>query len=1142
MNAKSIGIFGILLLSVVMAMPAVQAASCGTVPSAESSLTSYCIPVTIASSSATSNAQVMLTFNALNYSSDLAANLQNIYVYNSISGKTVPAWIEGNVLNEQQTTSMNTIANVIIWINANAISTASDTNYYIGVGGTGTDFFVSGNNIGEAPQLSSTYGQYDNGASVFNALYENFAGTSVPSGWTNSGATINNGLSTAGGGNSIYTSSAVYSTASDVLDFYTTFNTPTTADGSGFGLAATTSDFTGTAQYWDVETDYSTTNSVGHIPGQSSTITGPSDGQPFVFSIYETTSTTFTYSYTNSGSLSAGNSGSLYVGIVAQASSASAWGPLYWVRIRTYPPSGVMPATTFGAAVTNGGSSGSATLSISANPITYGQGVTISATCGAGDSCAVDYPSLGTAVATGTGSASYSIPAFGWAAGTYSSFYANDITAAVNSVAQSLTINKNSSYSVSLTYRGASVSNGKSFTNNLNASGDLVGSVATHNNQLTASLEYDTASPAVCSSATSCTYNSVWNDKSNWANWTAGNANYTSKYINISIGYVPYVIVTAPSTPATNYETETDLFDTTINVTKYATTANDILYVNGAEVNSNSLSVSQGPQTYQLSYQIPLLTTNDITDTFNSVISLALENGTTINPQYSSLSQSELFNYIPSITEGKQNIIQGENQTIGLNVLQVKTIGLANVSSDAVIGNQTITFHVSSQYSYYADIYSFINSRYDLSMPVVNTPVTVTATVPVKLSLGSQYVWRNQSETFGTYLESLISCGSPNTIAWNFYNASNPSQAWPANVLFTGSFQVFDNLYQSNTIPGSNAGLSTNAVANHYTTCIYPSFGQFQASGSFTYSAANTATSNYYLQKLQVSNSSQNINLYLESLPDSILYEIAVENVTAGTYISSLVQEMLYDSNTNSSVLVDEFYTQAGSGTYTYLNNQWQYRFIAYTPNYPTKLLAVSNWLTAAPCSTTACPFVINVGNFTVKLIQSMLNNFKYSCTNSPGTGNTMSTSCSFTSINGTSYNTSLLLQNNTVGILNNTVCQKYLVTGSGSLSCTASHINNTQYSYFFRVFLGSFGWHTLASGTYGRGVSPYGNDGVWLALMVIVALSFLFLTKNPTITIILFDAGFTIVNFIGLINAGTMSIGFMWVASAFIIYILNRR
>ena len=1129
-----------------MAMPAVQAASCGTVPSAESSLTSYCIPVTIASSSATSNAQVMLTFNALNYSSDLAANLQNIYVYNSISGKTVPAWIEGNILNEQQTTSLNTAANVIIWINANAISTASDTNYYIGVGATSTDFFVSGNNIGEAPQLSSTYGQYDNGASVFPALYQNFAGTATPSGWTVSGTlTQSNGITIDATDTYIATTASTYgNSATAILDFYASWSSTTGTSNMpiGYGNMATGTLSISIAAYnpnaydgaylWDGASFVDAT-AWTNIPSLN------------VYSLYSpsTSSQTGWQNYANSlaGTLTS-SSASQPVAFSAQNGGTAHSAFLQWIRIRTYPPSGVMPATTFGAAVTNGGSSGSATLSISANPITYGQSVTISATCGAGDSCAVDYPSLGTAVATGTGSASYSIPAFGWAAGTYSSFYANDITAAVNSVGQSLTINKNSSYSVSLTYRGASVSNGQSFPNNLNASGDLVGSVATHNNQLTASLEYDAASSAVCSSATSCTYNSVWNDKSNWGNWTAGNANYTSKYINISIGYVPYVIVTAPSTPATNYETETDLFDTTINVTKYATTANDILYVNGAEVNSNSLSVSQGPQTYQLSYQIPLLTTNDITDTFNSVISLALENGTTINPQYSSLSQSELFNYIPSVAEGKQNIIQGENQSIGLNVLQVKSIGLANVSSDAVIGNQTITFHVSSQYSYYADIHSFINSRYDLSMPVVNTPVTVTATVPVKLSLGSQYVWRNQSETFGTYLESLVSCGSPNTIAWNFYNASNPSQAWPANVLFTGSFQVFDNLYQSNTIPGSDAGLSTNAIANHYTTCIYPSFGQFQASGSFTYSAANTATSNYYLQKLQVSNSSQNINLYLESLPDSILYEIAVENVTAGTYISSLVQEMLYDSNTNSSVLVDEFYTQAGSGTYTYLNNQWQYRFIAYTPNYPTKLLAVSNWLTAAPCSTTACPFVINVGNFTVKLIQSMLNNFKYSCTNSPGTGNTMSTSCSFTSINGTSYNTSLLLQNNTAGILNNTVCQKYLVTGSGSLSCTASHINNTQYSYFFRVFLGSFGWHTLASGTYGRGVSPYGNDGVWLAMMVIIAMSFLFLTKNPTVTIILFDVGFTIVNFIGLINAGTMSIGFMWVASAFIIYILNRR
>jgi hypothetical protein len=51
---------------------------------------------------------------------------------------------------------------------------------------------------GEAPQLSPTYGQFDNGARVF-LFYDNFVGTSLSSKWVSgvSGgtATINNGLS-----------------------------------------------------------------------------------------------------------------------------------------------------------------------------------------------------------------------------------------------------------------------------------------------------------------------------------------------------------------------------------------------------------------------------------------------------------------------------------------------------------------------------------------------------------------------------------------------------------------------------------------------------------------------------------------------------------------------------------------------------------------------------------------------------------------------------------------------------------------------------------------------------------------------------------------------------------------------------------
>ena len=1142
-----------LLFLVAVALPSMASASnpCGSVPSSQNSLTLYCIPITVASSSATSNAQVMLTFNALAYQSYLSGSLQNIYVYNSISGNTIPAWIEGNILNEQQTTSLNTASNVIIWLNdpnANIISTSADTNYYIGVGGTGTDFFVSGNNIGEAPQLSSSYAEYDNGNSVFN-FYDNFSGTTLSSKWTvvTSGQTVNNGMSqSSNSGAMIYSANSVYTfnPQNMIIETYA-YDTPALGTDANDGFLS----------IFQPSTAYHTYVSGGYFlddydgAGSSTAIsTTASNTVPSVWSIWYASASegqamvNYGTPISLSTDIPAITSANIQLSVENKVAKA---GTQYftWVRSRIYPPSGVMPATTFGAAVTNGGSSGSATLSISANPITYGQSVTISATCSAGDSCAVDYPSLGTAIATGTGSASYSIPAFGWAAGTYSSFYANDITAAVNSVGQSLTINKNSSYSVSLTYRGAAVVNGQAFNNNLNASGYLIGNVATHNSQLSAKLEYNVASPAVCSSTTGCSYNSVWNDKNNWANWSAGNTNYTSRYINISIDYVPYVVVSSPSISSTNYETATDVFSTTINVTKYATTANGILEANGVVVDSDSESVTQGPQAYQYTYRIPLLEQNKTAYVFNSIISLLLQNGTTISPKYSSLSQTELFNYYPALSVVKPNIIQGENNTLDLSVAQKETLNEANVSSNVIIGNQSVSWHVAGQYSYYANLYSFINSRYDLTMPSVNSPVTVTATVPVELSLGTQSVWRNQSTTFDTYLESLVSCssGSTNTIHWNFYNASSPASAWNGNVLFTGSFQVFDQLYQSNTIPGTSAGLSANAIANTYTTCIYPSFAQFQASGSFVYSGVNTSKANYYLQRLPVSNSSQNIDLYLETLSNPILYEVAVENVSANQYIAALVQELLYDSNTNSSVLVDEFYTQAGSGTYTYLNNQAQYKFIAYTPNYPTKLLAVTNYLPAAPCSSTACPYVIQVGNFSVSLISSVLKNMNYSCSVTPGAKSTAAVSCSFTSFNGTSYNTSLVLRNSTSGILNTTVCTKSIVTASGSLSCTAPHTNNTQYYYTFSVYIPKYGWYGLAQGSFGTKPLAYGEDGVLLALLIVIGAALLFITKNPTWAIIMFSLAFTVINFIGLINMG-VSIGFMWVGAAILIYIINRR
>lgn len=250
---------------------------------------------------------------------------------------------------------------------------------------------------------------------------------------------------------------------------------------------------------------------------------------------------------------------------------------------------------------------------------------------------------------------------------------------------------------------------------------------------------------------------------------------------------------------------------------------------------------------------------------------------------------------------------------------------------------------------------------------------------------------------------------------------------------------------------------------------------------------------------------------------------------------------MLYDHNTNTSVLVDEFYTQAGSGTYTYLQNQNEYRFAAYTTGNPPQLLAITNYLTAAPCSSTACPYVIQVGNFTIQLTQQQLKNFKSSCIPTPGTSNTETVSCTFTSLNGTTYNTSLVIQN-TSYVINNTACQKYLTTKSGSLNCNVGAINNTFYKYTFSVLLKDNYWYPLQIGSFGSQPLLFGNTGVWLSLLIVVAFAMLYITKSPTLTVLSITIGFTVEIIMRLVNAGALTLGFAWIATALILYVINRR
>jgi len=100
-------------------------------------------------------------------------NGQNVLFFNP-NRQLLYSWYEGQLING------STYCDVW-WINLpNRIPANNNITIYMYVGNNSNNYYsLIYPYVGEAPQLSSTYGQYDNGNYVFN-YYWNFAGTTLP--------------------------------------------------------------------------------------------------------------------------------------------------------------------------------------------------------------------------------------------------------------------------------------------------------------------------------------------------------------------------------------------------------------------------------------------------------------------------------------------------------------------------------------------------------------------------------------------------------------------------------------------------------------------------------------------------------------------------------------------------------------------------------------------------------------------------------------------------------------------------------------------------------------------------------------------------------------------------------------------------
>ncbi len=198
---------------------------------------------------------------------------------------------------------------------------------------------------GQAPQLSATYGQYDNGASVF-PFYDNFAGTAINSEWTQvipSGASIsqNNGItistSTANYGGLILTSgfTGIQIFEGDV--------TAVSGVAAGFSLA----NGNAPANYGMTFTFWSGSVSHMSMSGGAEVYTGPnlqiSTGIMSGVLLSSTSQAWYKNYAATDGTYSFTLPSTIYPNIGIFANSLSTSITYQWVRTRAYPPNGVMP-------------------------------------------------------------------------------------------------------------------------------------------------------------------------------------------------------------------------------------------------------------------------------------------------------------------------------------------------------------------------------------------------------------------------------------------------------------------------------------------------------------------------------------------------------------------------------------------------------------------------------------------------------------------------------------------------------------------------------------------------------------------------------------------------------------------------------
>jgi len=304
------------------------------------------VNITNNQSIATSNPiQVPVRINKTYYSSYLVYNgsIANFEFYYN-NGTVIPSWIESN----NSTT-------ILVWLKLYSIPADSTVSIFLGFASTSTNLLNSTgeNGIGEAPELSKFYGKYDDGLKVFD-FYDNFAGTGLnTSKWSVNGITytVNNGFKanlSSASNDGIW--SNVYYSYPIILDYYgnpyqsstfwveTGFNSNTSSNNTGTFIQSYDGDIFGQQQIY-------VGNGASDSKNSNNLATSNLGNQTWTIIWKNSITSYYQLDYGNIQSVS-GDAPSRYLHIGLIKSDSGKFSDVYyvnWIRVRAYPPNGIMP-------------------------------------------------------------------------------------------------------------------------------------------------------------------------------------------------------------------------------------------------------------------------------------------------------------------------------------------------------------------------------------------------------------------------------------------------------------------------------------------------------------------------------------------------------------------------------------------------------------------------------------------------------------------------------------------------------------------------------------------------------------------------------------------------------------------------------